>query len=106
MGSVNPVVILPKALTEDGNNWAKTYAGSITLGTGQFCTNPGLILGIKSKELLQFIAQVSDAILQIKPSVMLHPNIAGAYETNKQKAISQSDVVVAASFKDNTQTNC
>jgi len=105
MGSVNPVVILPKALTEDGNNWAKTYAGSITLGTGQFCTNPGLILGIKSKELSQFIAQVSDAILQIKPSVMLHPNIAGAYETNKQKAISQSDVVVMASFKDNTQTN-
>jgi len=105
MGSVNPVVILPKALTEDGNNWAKTYAGSITLGTGQFCTNPGLILGIKSKELLQFIAQVSDAILQIKPSVMLHPNIAGAYEINKQKAISQSEVVVAASFKDNTQTN-
>jgi len=55
--------------------------------------------------LLQFIAQVSDAILQIKPSVMLHPNIAGAYEINKQKAISQSEVVVAASFKDNTQTN-
>ena len=48
MGSVNPVVILPEALKEHSESLAKTYAGSITLGSGQFCTNPGLLLGIKS----------------------------------------------------------
>ena len=47
MGSINPVVLLPKALTNRAESIAQTYAGSITLGTGQFCTNPGLIIGIK-----------------------------------------------------------
>ena len=51
MGSINPVVILPKALDNRNEEIAKTYAGSITLGAGQFCTNPGLILGIKSDSL-------------------------------------------------------
>ena len=48
MGSINPVLILPKALENRQAEIAKTYAGSITLGSGQFCTNPGLLLGIKS----------------------------------------------------------
>ena len=51
MGSINPVVLLPKALENRAADIAKTYAGSITLGTGQFCTNPGLLLGIKSEVL-------------------------------------------------------
>ncbi|MBT6376611.1 MAG: aldehyde dehydrogenase family protein, partial [Flavobacterium sp.] len=65
MGSVNPVVILPEALHKNGKNLAKTYAGSITLGTGQFCTNPGLLLGIKSAELTAFIQNLGKEILQI-----------------------------------------
>jgi len=56
MGSINPVVLLPKAIQNRGVALAKTYAGSITLGSGQFCTNPGLILGIKSDSLTDFIS--------------------------------------------------
>lgn len=48
MGSINPVLILPSALQTDAEKWAKNYAASIVAGTGQFCTNPGLILGIKA----------------------------------------------------------
>ena len=44
MGSINPVVLLPKALENRGTEIAKTYANSITIGTGQFCTNPGLLI--------------------------------------------------------------
>lgn len=105
MGSINPVVILPKALQNRGESLAKTYASSITLGTGQFCTNPGLILGLKSEALSNFIEQLSDEIVKIEPTCMLHPNIIGAYENNKQKAISQSQLSVVAHYQPQVQTN-
>jgi NADP-dependent aldehyde dehydrogenase len=89
MGSINPVVIFPKALENRGDELAKTYAGSITLGTGQFCTNPGLLLGIKGGRLATFISSLANEIITIEPSCMLHPKIIGAYESNKKKAFSQ-----------------
>ena len=105
MGSVNPVVVLPEALSSRGNQLAKTYAGSITLGTGQFCTNPGLLLGIKGDELTNFIKDLSDEIIKIEPSCMLHPNIIGAYESNKGRAISQSGLTVTADYDNKVDTN-
>ncbi|MFD2568798.1 aldehyde dehydrogenase (NADP(+)) [Pseudotenacibaculum haliotis] len=105
MGSINPVVILPEAIQNRGEALAKTYAGSITLGTGQFCTNPGLILGIKSDELTEFTQNLGKDILEIQPSVMLHPNIVGAYEANKSKALSQSDVTIVADYESDVQSN-
>ena len=105
MGSVNPVVILPEALYKNGKNLAKTYAGSITLGTGQFCTNPGLLLGIKSAELTAFIQNLGKEILQIQPSVMLHPTIIGAYEANKDNTIAQNNIEVVAQYNDEVQPN-
>jgi len=98
MGSINPVVILPKALHKKGSDWAKTYANSITLGTGQFCTNPGLLLGIKGDKFSAFIDTLSEEILKIEPSCMLHPNILGAYEANRKKATSQADLKVVAEY--------
>lgn len=105
MGSINPVVLLPKALEKRGESLAKTYASSVTLGSGQFCTNPGLILGIKSKELTQFTSSLSEEILKIEPSCMLHPNILGAYEKNKERAISQAELNVTADYKTEVQSN-
>ncbi len=105
MGSVNPVIILPKAAENKGKELAKTYAGSITLGTGQFCTNPGLLLGIKSQGLTDFIRQLSEEIVKIEPSCMLHPNIIGAYESNKQKALSQKGIHVMANYEADVASN-
>jgi len=105
MGSVNPVVMLPEAIKNRGVNLAKTYAGSITLGTGQFCTNPGLLLGIKNEGLTNFIQNLSDEIVKIEPSCMLHPNIIGAYESNKQRAVSQEGLIVVADINIDVQTN-
>lgn len=98
MGSINPVVMLPEALKNRSGELAKTYAGSITLGAGQFCTNPGLLLGIEGQGLTNFIKVLSEEIVKIEPSCMLHPNIIGAYEKNKQTAIDQSGLVVAADY--------
>ncbi|MGB0891571.1 MAG: aldehyde dehydrogenase (NADP(+)) [Flavobacteriaceae bacterium] len=105
MGSVNPVIMLPKALENRGENLATTYAGSITLGTGQFCTNPGLILGIKGENLTNFTNSLASKIVEINPSCMLHPNIVGAYESNKAKALSQSGLVVVADYENEVQSN-
>ncbi|MGK0253453.1 MAG: alpha-ketoglutaric semialdehyde dehydrogenase [Mariniflexile sp.] len=105
MGSINPVVILPEALKNRGESIAKTYAHSIALGTGQFCTNPGLIIAIKDENLDNFISTLSDEIIKIEPSCMLHPNIIGAYEKNKLKAVSQPDLSVVAHYEKEVQTN-
>jgi len=98
MGSINPVVMLPEALENRAAELAKTYASSITVGSGQFCTNPGLLLGIQSDAFDAFIQNLSDEIVKIEPSCMLHPNIIGAYEKNKQTAINQSGLEVSANY--------
>lgn len=105
MGSINPVILLPNALTNRAESIAKTYASSITLGTGQFCTNPGLILGIKSEGLTNFVNTLAEEIVKVEPSCMLHPNIAGAYETNKSKALSQSGIKVLAGYENDIEPN-
>ena len=105
MGSINPVVLLPNVIAQRGDELAKTYAGSITLGTGQFCTNPGLLLGIKSEDLSNFINQLGVELSKLQPSVMLHPNIHQAYESNTNNVIQQEAVQVVSSFEDEVKTN-
>nr|WP_298991860.1 aldehyde dehydrogenase (NADP(+)) [uncultured Polaribacter sp.] len=105
MGSINPVVLLPKALENRAADIAKTYAGSITLGTGQFCTNPGLLLGIKSKGLTDFVEQLSTEIIKIEPSCMLHPNIKKGYEANKSKIVNEDKVEIKANFTSDVDNN-
>jgi 2,5-dioxopentanoate dehydrogenase len=99
MGSVNPVILLPDAAKSKGIEWAKTYAGSITMGSGQFCTNPGLILGVKGKDLTNFIQVLSEEIIKIEPTCMLHPNIIGAFESNKLKMLAQKGLETTATFE-------
>ncbi len=105
MGSVNPVVALPSALRDKGNEWAKQYAGSITLGAGQFCTNPGLIFGIKSTTLDNFIKTLGEEIEQIAPLCMLHPTIHNNYEKGKSILSSQGGVTIAASYEGTVSAN-
>ena len=105
MGSINPVVLLPKALQTKSMDWAKTYAGSITLGSGQFCVNPGLILGIKGEGLNNFITALSEEIIKIDPTCMLHPNIIGNYERNKSMMLEQEGVQLKATFQSDVASN-
>ena len=105
MGSVNPVIIFPEALAKRGSDLANTYASSITVGTGQFCTNPGLIFGIKGENLTGFIQNLAEEIVKIEPSCMLHPNIFSAYESNKANALVQPELSVVADYGTDVQTN-
>ncbi len=105
MGSINPVVILPQILEDQHNFLVEAYANSITLGCGQFCTNPGLLLGIKSDALTNFVHGLSEKIKEKETEAMLHPNIAKAFAINKEKALSQSGVELTLDQKNEVLPN-
>ncbi|WP_387463410.1 aldehyde dehydrogenase (NADP(+)) [Photorhabdus sp. RM323S] len=62
MSSVNPVIVLPNALIQRGKHIAQELANSFTLGCGQFCTKPGMILGIRSPEFDQFMTRLTQEV--------------------------------------------
>jgi 2,5-dioxopentanoate dehydrogenase len=96
MGSINPVFLLPEMLSQSGNDIATMYASSITLGVGQFCTNPGLIIGVESPALQSFVHDLGKIIKQTAPAAMLHPGIVKAYKEKKGLALLQDDVHLVA----------
>ncbi len=96
MGSVNPVFLLPEKLKESYGEIAETYAISITQSVGQFCTNPGLILGIDNEDLEKFTSALGKEIEKITPAKMLHPGIAKAYEDKRANALKQKEVTTIA----------
>ena len=96
MGSINPVFLLPGKLRASAKELAAQLAGSITLGTGQFCTNPGLILGIEGEELDTFVHELGAAIEKAAPGTMLHPGIARAYTEKRSAALAQATVDTVA----------
>ena len=59
LGSINPVVIQPGALAERGSALAEEFVGSCLMGTGQFCTNPGLVILEKGESAQTFLAAVT-----------------------------------------------
>lgn len=67
MSSINPVVLLPRALAENLDDIVEQFIGSVLMGCGQFCTNPGLVLGIKGDGIASFIAKASEQ-LNAKPA--------------------------------------
>ncbi|WP_074408813.1 aldehyde dehydrogenase (NADP(+)) [Aquimarina megaterium] len=105
MGSVNPVIITPEAITKRADEIATTYANSITVGTGQFCTNPGLILTIDGDHTRNFIKDLAEKSTAIAPQCMLHPNIKRDYVENRTTISSQSGVEVVASLTEEVEPN-
>jgi alpha-ketoglutaric semialdehyde dehydrogenase len=92
MGSVNPVILLPGILEQKAEQTAAAYAGSITLGAGQFCTNPGLIFAVKSPGLDLFINKLSDQISTTPSATMLTAGIHHNYQKLSQEILSESGV--------------
>ncbi len=105
MGSINPVLITPGAIANRAEELASTYANSITLGTGQFCTNPGLILTIDSPETRDFIKDLGAKATAIAPQCMLHPNIKKDFVKNGASVSSQSGVEVVGAIDGEVEPN-
>lgn len=85
LGSVNPVFVLPGALEGDRDALAATLAGSVTQGTGQFCTNPGILVGLESDGLRAFADALGAKLGAAPAGVMLHEGIHGAYQAHLER---------------------
>lgn len=105
MGSINPVIITQNAIANRGEAIAQTYADSITLGVGQFCTNPGLILGIASSEFSDFITALGTKTAAIPSYCMLHPNIQNAYQQKGDAVIAQEETTLVAAYEGELSDN-
>lgn len=80
MSSINPVFLLPNALRENTSSLAAGFVGSLTLGAGQFCTNPGLVIGMAGDDLSGFIKHTNASLSESPAQTMLTANIHKAYE--------------------------
>ncbi len=79
MSAINPVLLLPAALDARAESLAQGFVGSLTLGHGQFCTNPGLLLAIEGQALPRFEAAAAAALADLPAGTLLSPGILEAY---------------------------
>ncbi|MCR9110981.1 aldehyde dehydrogenase (NADP(+)) [Marivita sp. XM-24bin2] len=79
LGSINPVFVLPEALSSRGAELGGEWAASLTMGVGQFCTNPGIVVAAEGPGLAAFVDAATDALKAAGEAVMLTEGIADAY---------------------------
>lgn len=79
MGSTNPVFLLPGALAERGTAIAEGFVQSMTMGVGQFCTQPGIVLGAKGSALDQFLQAAAGQVSKAPPALMLNAPICRTF---------------------------
>ena len=104
MGSINPVVVMPNVIEKKSDETATTYAGSITVGTGQFCTNPGLLLTLAGDKTDAFVKDLAEKTIAIAPQCMLHPNIKDGFISNGEVVTSQPGVEVVGQITEILKT--
>ncbi|MFC0409784.1 aldehyde dehydrogenase (NADP(+)) [Roseomonas elaeocarpi] len=92
MSSINPVFLLPAALNKRAAEIGKSFVGSLTMGAGQFCTNPGLVLAVEGPDLDAFLASARTALEAAPASTMLTPGILKAYQEGVARLKGHADV--------------
>lgn len=92
LGSVNPMFLLPAAVAARGEAIAKGWAASLTMGAGQFCTNPGIAAVIDGPDADAFVAAARDALAETGPQTMLTDGIAAAYRQGRDRIASGQGV--------------
>ncbi|MFT4044995.1 MAG: aldehyde dehydrogenase (NADP(+)) [Gordonia sp. (in: high G+C Gram-positive bacteria)] len=105
MSSINPVFPLAGALNTRGAQLGTAFVGSLTLGSGQFCTNPGLVIAVDSPGLEAFIAAAATAVSATEPTPMLTRGIAAAYAAGVER-LSQVAEPVAYGLPTDAPNRC
>jgi NADP-dependent aldehyde dehydrogenase len=95
LSSINPVVILPGALKERGEQIAGEFAGSCLMGAGQFCTNPGLVVLLDTPESQQFVAEIASRFQAAPPGTLLSKGVASSLEKSVEQLRAAGAEVVA-----------
>jgi NADP-dependent aldehyde dehydrogenase len=94
MGSINPVFVLPGALKERTSTIAQGLASSINLGAGQFCTCPGLVIGIDDAGFHSLRRDLTASFEQTTPTTMVHPNVLQNYE----RSVARTEAAAGLTF--------
>ncbi len=84
--------VLPGALKSRAEEMGKGWAGSLTMGAGQFCTNPGIAVVIEGDEARTFIDTAKAALSEVGPQTMLTDGIAKAYRDGRDRIAASSGV--------------
>lgn len=92
LGAVNPMFMLPSAVATRGIELGKGWAGSLTMGAGQFCTNPGIAVVLDSPEADAFVESARAALAETAAQVMLTDGIAAACRAGAEAISQQSGV--------------
>ena len=92
MSSINPVVLLPGALAGRAEALGNAFVGSLTLGAGQFCTNPGLVIAVAGPDFDRFANSAAEALAASQPATMLSAAIRANY-SNGVAALAAHDAV-------------
>ncbi|MCT4332127.1 aldehyde dehydrogenase (NADP(+)) [Paracoccus sp. YLB-12] len=92
LGSINPMFLLPNAVAARGDELARGWAGSLSMGAGQFCTNPGIAV-IRADQAGEFAAATVDALRETGPQVMLSDGIAEAFAKGRDRVKGRSAVL-------------
>jgi alpha-ketoglutaric semialdehyde dehydrogenase len=95
LSSVNPVVILPGALEERGAEIAGEFTGSCLAGTGQMCTNPGLVILPGGPAADAFIADMAKRFTEAPVGTLLSPRVAESLKESVQVLQKAGAQVVA-----------
>ncbi|MDV5100464.1 aldehyde dehydrogenase (NADP(+)) [Pseudomonas sp. LSJ-87] len=92
MSSINPVIVLPQALQARGEQVAGELAASVVLGCGQFCTNPGLVVGIKSPQFERFVHTLVARMADQAPQTMLNAGTLRSYQSGVQHLLAHPGI--------------
>ncbi|GLO38772.1 aldehyde dehydrogenase [Pseudomonas putida] len=92
MSSINPVLVLPAALQARGEQVARELAGSVVLGCGQFCTNPGLVIGIAGEAFSTFLTALGAHLADQAGQTMLNAGTLRSYSQGVQRLLQHPGV--------------
>ncbi|CAI8700623.1 Alpha-ketoglutaric semialdehyde dehydrogenase [Pseudomonas sp. IT-196MI5] len=92
MSSINPVIVLPQALEVRAESIARDLTASVVQGCGQFCTNPGLVIGIRSPQFSAFVQQVTGLMGDQPAQTMLNAGTLSSYGKGLQKLLAHPGI--------------
>lgn len=96
MGSCNPVFVLPEALAARAEGLARGLAASVTLGAGQFCTNPGLAVLVQGPGSDAFLGHLGAALAESAAGTLVHAGIKTGYDDGLRRHLATAGVRLAA----------
>ena len=94
MSSINPVLMFPAALRSRGDELASAFVQSLTMGSGQFCTNPGLLIAMAGPDLDRFAKAAAEGLSRCEPQPMLSPGILSNFESHVDSLAAHESVSI------------